>query len=238
MKLSELKATVAAMFNKETAEIPTVLFLNAANNARRRAELLHDFEGSRITADVSIVGAAGGALTAATNIVGAGTGGVKSITAISRIDADGYPWPVPFVRYDMALERTRAEGRSDPEYWFDERYPRDGAQGDGYPAVVQVGGKLFLYPKGDATIAVSFVGFGWLPVYVEGTLETADPDFIVAYGHEYLQWAIVVELNHIYKHFVPRQEGNVAPPDKLRDDALRNLILWDSYSVDSNISLV
>lgn len=52
-------------------------------------------------------------------------------------------------------------------------------------------------------------------------------------AHEYLMWAAVVELNHKFKSFVPRQDGYLNPPEKLRDEALSALLLWDDFVVEN-----
>lgn len=243
MTLTEIKAVVAAMFKKTAGDLTVNsidLFLHAANNARRRAELLHDFESSRIVADLAIAGASGGLLSAVTNVQGSATGGVKSVTAVSRVDGNGYFRPSQFKRFDMALENLRSESFLDAEYWFNDRYQDDEGTWSDRSGIVQLGGKLYVYPyDSDATdtVNVRLVGFGWLPAYTTGLLGTADIDLFVTRGAEYLQWAAIVELNHYFKEFVARTEGNLPTPEKMRDSALRELILQDSYSVDANVTL-
>lgn len=56
----------------------------------------------------------------------------------------------------------------------------------------------------------------------------ADTDWMLEHGSDYLQWATIVELNHLLKTFVARQEGNLEPPIRLRDEALEALIRWDT----------
>jgi hypothetical protein len=68
------------------------------------------------------------------------------------------------------------------------------------------------------------------------TSNTATSDFFLLYGASYLQWEIIIELNYFFKTFVPRQEGNLASPEKQRDAAWQAFLEWDSYLVDSNIS--
>jgi len=54
-------------------------------------------------------------------------------------------------------------------------------------------------------------------------------------GFEYLQWAVICELNHMLLKFVPRQEGTLGPPDSARDKALDALIVNDAYATDGDI---
>ena len=53
-------------------------------------------------------------------------------------------------------------------------------------------------------------------------------DIWLTYGHEFLLWGVIVHLNHRFKEFVYRQEGNLMPPEKLAAVALENFKLWDS----------
>ena len=47
----------------------------------------------------------------------------------------------------------------------------------------------------------------------------------------YLLWAGIVEVNHLVKEFVFRQEGNLPPPEKLAEIALETFRQWDSLEV-------
>lgn len=53
-------------------------------------------------------------------------------------------------------------------------------------------------------------------------------DTWLTYGHEFLLWGTIVHLNHLFKEFVYRQEGNLQPPEKLAAVALENFKSWDS----------
>lgn len=52
-------------------------------------------------------------------------------------------------------------------------------------------------------------------------------DIWTTMGQQYLLWASIIQLNFRFKSFVPRTEGNLAPPQKLADEGLQNLINWD-----------
>lgn len=60
-------------------------------------------------------------------------------------------------------------------------------------------------------------------------------DWFIEAGHEYLMWAVVVDLNHKFTTFVPRAEGYVNPPEKLRDQAMQALLLWDDSMMETSI---
>lgn len=53
-------------------------------------------------------------------------------------------------------------------------------------------------------------------------------------GSQYLLWGGIVEANHLVKEFVFRQEGNLPPPEKLRDSALEIFVQWDSFRLEQN----
>ena len=113
MTLATLKAVCAAYHRKTVDELTqngVDLFLVAANNARRNAELRHNFEFARVLATLDSVVAAGSPLSAATVTESSGYGtfsGIREVVAITRESTAGYQLPVDFTRADMALERER-----------------------------------------------------------------------------------------------------------------------------------
>lgn len=48
------------------------------------------------------------------------------------------------------------------------------------------------------------------------------------YGQQYLLWGTIVQLNKLFKVFVPRQEGNLPPPTDLMTEGLQTLVDWDA----------
>lgn len=63
--------------------------------------------------------------------------------------------------------------------------------------------------------------------------DDADTDWFLDKGQEYMQWACVVELNHIFQTYVPRSEGSLSPPTKARDEALSKLVEYNNFQVES-----
>lgn len=59
-------------------------------------------------------------------------------------------------------------------------------------------------------------------------------DTWLTYGHEFLLWGVIVHLNHMFKEFVYRQEGNLMPPEKLMSVALENFKSWDATYYETN----
>jgi hypothetical protein len=215
------------------------LFLTAVNSARRSAELRHDFEYSRVEATVNLV-ATGVSLKDAVITQGEAIAGLKSVVSLRQFGTDGLFYPLDFTRFDIALERDRSE--LELRDMWGQRYPSD--QRLNYygtnVGVVQRGQKLYPYPSFtsfDPTNVTLYIdGYGLLRDY--GTFDpgTEPEDFIVQFGLEYLQWATICELNTMLTTFVPRQEGNLAPPTAERDSAWHDLILWDSYLVDAALT--
>lgn len=60
---------------------------------------------------------------------------------------------------------------------------------------------------------------------------SASTDWFLKHGFEYMQWATIVEVNHLLQTFVQRQEGSLSPPEQMRDrafEAIRALDVWSS----------
>lgn len=51
-------------------------------------------------------------------------------------------------------------------------------------------------------------------------------------GAQYLQWQALVELNHRFKYFVSRTEGNLPPPTALAQAGLQAFVDWDVYKYE------
>ena len=251
MILNNLKSVVASHLGIAATQLTTEenvdLFLMAANNARKEAELMHDFEFTRVIATLTLSGNAGGRLADAV-IAGDTTpsswNGIKEITALRRMRPNGTYIPLDFTRADIPVERERTELEFSDNLWPSNRYPSDAdllARGTA-SSIVQRGHTLFLYPgfteaASDTAVDLTIEGFAWLPEYAEVDPAASEPeDFIVAHGYAFLQWAIICELNQIFQKFVPRQEGGLPPPEKQRDAAWQRLLVWDSYQVDANIT--
>jgi len=220
------------------------LFLLAANNARKRAEQLHSFEYMRCTATLNIDGVTGGQFSAAV-MDSSSFVKMKEVLTVSVLRSGVY-YPIDFTRADIELERERSALELDNEWW-PYRYPSDSQFSvlQSMQTVVQRGQGLYLYPRVSAIaqgqtnpLPVFLECFGFLKDYVATDLQTSTPtDFFIENGFEYMLWATIKELNYLFQTFVPRQEGNVIPDPKLeRDEAWRDLLLWDAYLVDSHVT--
>lgn len=235
--LASIKLAAAAYLRKDPNEFIVTgvdLFLLAVNNARKQAELAHDFEYSRIVATLDVV-PAGASLNDAVIVEGE-TEKVKYVTGIRRLGTNGFFYPLDFTRWSIAQERDRSALEIRDDYWTILRYPSDADVLNFYgtnTCVVQRGRKLLLYPgfsgQDPQSITLYIDGYGWLAPY-GGVADVTEPeDFIVEHGLSYLQWATICELNKMFAAFVPRTEGNLPEPIKERDDAFKQLVLWDDY---------
>jgi hypothetical protein len=83
-------------------------------------------------------------------------------------------------------------------------------------------------PAGDYVGVGSYTGTGTAVL----TNTDTTSDIWLTKGSAYIQWATIVYLNNLCKEFVPRQEGNLPPPQTLADTALATFITWDIYKYE------
>ncbi len=166
---------------------------------------------------------------------------IREVIAVSRAREDGSLIPLDFARADIPIERDRTELEFQDSLYPYLRYPSDAdVQSRGSSAsIIQRRQTLFVYPHFNMTdaqpLSVQLEAYAWLQDYTAANLTNIVPDdFLVEHGFRYLQWAIVCDLNYIFRRFVSRQEGNIPMPQAERDLAWRDLVAWDAYMVDSN----
>jgi hypothetical protein len=247
MTLTELRNTCAAYHQKRVNDLTknTVdLFLLAVNNARKNAEKLHSFEWNRCTASLNIDGVTGTALSTAVLDPASTFRRVKEVVNVSILRNNVYV-PIEFTRSDIEIERERSERQLNNDYWYSSRYPSDSQYSLMWSdrVVVQRAQALYLYPRVLVTttpnpVPVFMEVYGYLNDYTAANYADTEPsDWFLEEGDNYLQWAIIDDLNYIFQTFVPRQEGNVIPsPKDKRDEAWRDMLLWDGYMVDSHVT--
>jgi len=181
MTLAQLKSVVAAYHHKSLSDLTVGgvdLFLVAANNARRNAELRHNFEFARVAATLDITGASGGSLLNATITEGTATARVREITNVSRLNTIGdRRIPLDFTRADIAVERERSEDELRNHWEWYYRVPSDAdlLNRRGKASVVQRGHQLFVYPipvsdPENTPITLYLEGYGDLPDYTSDNL--------------------------------------------------------------------
>jgi len=249
MNVGQIRRTVARYFEVAASEFITDdedLIIIGMNSARKKAELLHDFEVSKVSVDLVVDDVTGGVLSSA---VLAGTSGegavsvnVKSVIA-GGVFVDDVVSPV---RFSTTTSVDKDRVRVGRECYDDElRYPSDATFSGGFyrdrrPKILQFGNTIFKYPFGNTgeTSTLRLQVYKWFDDYTVAG-EDDDPgtgdtytDLFTEHGHDYLKWATIVEVNHLMKEFVPRQEGNLSPHKAFADEALAALISWDEYIVE------
>lgn len=81
------------------------------------------------------------------------------------------------------------------------------------------------------TTRVTFINEPYSTLSAAEQVREAYTDWFIEAAHEFLLWSVVVDLNYRFKTFVPRQDGNLSPPEKLRDQAMEAVLLWDDWSM-------
>lgn len=234
MLLSALKTICLAYHNKTPPDVALSgsndAFIIAANNVRKRAEMLHNFESAWCKGTLSVTPTNGGLLTATTIVPISAFQGVKEIISVAQSQNGAY---VPII---LRRPNQEAYARTIP------RIPTDGDVLSTYNGsyLILRGDALYKYPD-DGTgsaVTVYLECYGWLNDYVAAQLDLASGniDFFMQYGHEYMMWGIILELNYMFQSFVFRQEGNPGAPEKKMEAAWDALVQWDSYRVTPHIS--
>lgn len=195
--------------------------LVALNQARIQAELLHNFNFQRRLLSLTVNTVTGGSLDDAVIYGTATAAAVKTIVGIGQLDSFGNFRPAEWTTTEESHVRHAEESR------FAPRYRTDGQVLSGRRRFTLMNNAVHLFPLSETSENLTVV----LEAYVfwpEWTIASPADEW-TNNGASYLQWAAVVQLNHVFKEFVPRQEGNLAPPQVLADNALQTLITWDIY---------
>lgn len=246
MNIGALKEIVAAYLQVAQSSLVVNgqdLILASLNNARRKAELVHDWQCEEVTAY--------GTATA-------GVGNWKTMLDTADDSSVNMKKPTNFFINENGLLiplllNTRKSGVSRAkEYLYrragvwGSRYNGDVTELSGFSNGVQTSpglprvftfgnGKYRLEPVPTSnTVTIQVDGHRWLPDYTDDT----DEDFFTTEGAEYMQWAAIVELNMRTQTFIPQQEGNLAPPEKAKEQSLAALVAHDVYASEGDIDIV
>ena len=240
MTLFEIKAAAAAYLGRYTDELivnSVDLGLSALNQIRMDAELNNDFEFTRTLVTVNVDGVVGGSLDTAVDYVTGLPVRVKRIADVGLFDTVGNLRAVEWTTVAQGLDVQRMES-----LWAGIRYPTDGqaeAGVFGYRRFVFSGRRVFFFPIPQDNVPITFkLGlevYSFTPDWLTSDLGSGE-SFTpwTTYGHQYLQWGTTLQLNNLFKAFVPRQEGNLAPPDKLMADGLDSLKSWDTLMFEQS----
>ena len=204
------------------------LGLVAINSARRYLERAHDFKYAEKNVFVSIPASTAGGLLTACHETSALTGthvGVKRVSSVLLPVASSSYQPIEFMTEDEWVARTRRQIGRQP-YDATKTLAQLGVTTNANPVCYQQGQTLFLDPQPTPSAIVAQLNVTrWMPDYTAD----ADTDFFTDRAPEALQWQALIELNKLFRVFVPKQESNVdeASLEKYRDEALQSLIAWD-----------
>jgi hypothetical protein len=213
------------------------VILTAMNNARLEAERTHDWEFSRFSVPVNVGVGLKYNWQAAVEVEEGLTVRPKKITGADSVVEGGYmPLVVDTKRsLDMRLrklERLYPVGRYPANY--------DSPWHQLENCVVMDGKYLSLYPVRSEVTTLQLHGYYWLEDYTtDGWCDEEEDDsasdWFIQNGFDYMMWATLVELNYLVQIYVPRQEGSLPPPERLRDRAWESMIRVDADSINGGI---
>ena len=94
---------------------------------------------------------------------------------------------------------------------------------------MQYGNTVLMRPQlASGSLTLVMEAYTWFKEY---DYVASYEDYFTQHGFNYLIWQGIVEANHISKEFVFRQEGNLAPPEKLAERYLQALITHDLFDL-------
>lgn len=241
MTLEEIVSTAARYLEKSHDDLIIDEIdqgLIAVNHVRRVAEQTNDFNFTKRLLQLSVDGVTGGRLDEATEYGASETDcpttfKIKTIVDIGIFDTDGNFLPVDWTTSGASLNTQRQDN-----YLAIPRVPTD-AQAlmgpFGQQRFVLSGNRIFLFPKAtNLTITLGIDAYTFTPDWTDDDFDEDEPPMEweepwLFHGSMYLQWASVIHLNHLFKGFVFRQEGNLPPPQTLADQGLDAMQRWDNF---------
>lgn len=241
MTLFEIKAAAAAYLEVNTDDLTVNsvdLGLIALNQVRKNAELTHDFEFSRGLVTVNVDSVVGGRLDTAVTYGTTDLVEVKGIVDVGLFSADlGQFYPVEWTTVAEGLARTREENP-----FSVIRYPTDGQALTGLWGQRRFtfsGMSVYFYPKPLEPISFSLgiEAYLFTPDWTELDLINTDVNVGAPWttmGQQFMLWGTIIHLNNLFKQFVPRQEGNLAPPTTMMQEGLEMLISWDIFKYEQS----
>lgn len=247
MNVGQIKTRIANLFHKTIADCTVAsedMIVSAMNSAKLLAEQTHDFEGAKALVQITISSSQGAALSTATLLGTATPALVRSILNVSVLGEDGVSLsPIDFRKRDSVMAELRKINRVDrfdpTDRYLDESesYIKLGTR-----EVMQWGSQIMLRPmleSGSVTLVMeAYVNMPDYTVHTDlANAANTYTDFFTDFGHNYLVWQTVIELNHYWKTFVYREEGNLTSPDKLAEKYLAQLINWDIYNIAEGLDV-
>lgn len=236
MNLREIEVAAARYLEKDVDALTQDgidLGLVALNNIRQTAELQNDFNFTRKLLAVSVDGVTGGSLDTAVEY-GTTTPviSVKTVVDVGTFDVDGNFIPVDWTTVAQSLDIQRQDNA-----YRAFRYPTDAQSLCGQKRFVFSGQKLYVFPRTPNTVFnVGIEAYTFTPDWGPDDVKCDTANGYVGpwtqKGSQYLLWSTIIHLNHLFKGFVFRQEGNLPPPQTIADAGLAALMTWDIFQYE------
>jgi hypothetical protein len=234
MTLDEIITAAARYLEKDRGDLvidDLDYGLVAINQVRRTAEQQNDFNFTRKLLQLSVNGVTGGSLDNTVVYGGSCSGGsIKTIVDVGIFDANGNFRAVEWTTTADSLNLMRQDNRR-----WTPRFPTDGevmCGPIGQRRFTFSGRMVYYFPKTtDLTITLGIEAYTFTDDWDDDDLDS-DRDTWLQQGAQYLQWQTVVQLNHLFKGFVFRQEGNLPPPEKLAEAGLDAIQKWDTFQFE------
>lgn len=235
MTFGELKLKISRyiLVNAAAAVTPDTtlepLIEQAINAARKWAERDHDFDWLR----TGVIGTVPGTGAGLDWFEPLPTAADSEVDHTLKIIEDVFLWSAtgdaPIRHTNRRQQAQRVKDLPSPHYLTEDISYTDSNYGNRAIAVLH-GSKLFLDPHSTNDVVVRLDGVRWADDYSTD----ADEDWFLKHGHDFLFWQALVEVNHVTKIFVYRQEGNVMPPEKMAAAAYETLKRLDDYIYEGN----
>lgn len=214
MTFSDFETLMGATLIRDSSTVLAegTALTTAINNAKRSAQLLHDFEYCRTTATFSVDSTNGALYTAATDTVGGGTISVKRIEAAAL--SDGQPLRViDQVGYRRML--ARGAGRT-----VDETDPPPTAPYTAY--VVTQNGRLYIKGNNITSANSPYTITAEVVYFLPDFSGASDTDFFLDQGLDWMILAVGQRMNHFLK------DDERIPIDlRLLELRWQELMTWD-----------
>lgn len=239
MSIGTIKNEIAAYLQVAPSDLVingVDLILRSLNNARKNAERLRDWNCEEVTVYGTAVAGVGEWMRTMQNVEDDEIVRLKQPETFYVVEG-GYDVPLYHhsKKFGAVLgkeyNRDRRVGNN-ARYADDEgvglRLFQGTSRAEAMYEVFMRGPKYELMPNPTVDKMVKVDGHMWLPDYVNDE----DTDFFVEDGYDFLMWSGVVQCNMHTRTFVFRQEGNLNPPEKARDEAFATLVEHDNFIVE------
>jgi len=220
MTLLEIRKKLARYLQRSLEEFAADgqdLLIEALENARLNAEKTYNWEPQQ-TSLVVVVQPTGTSLDTS----------IKAVTgAWIMLGDEPYPLSVRKQADIFVRQSKLRRANNGSRYLSDADSVTPGLTRSQYQLVFH--GKLAtLVPAQTTPKTITLDIQEWMDTY-RGKADSYT-DWMLTQGSDYLFWQSINELNFLTKNFIPRQEGNMAPPERQAAEALLKLHDYDAHS--------